>query len=166
MIIAVSCLYWCSACIQVGRFGLVTLPSDCTSFSSSVLAPMCILNQDVCASLPVSTVIVPKLQRYLCCKLYLACTQVNRVCSWKNNRMSVKVLYKPCSSTTLSRWTVIHGFHVAASWLPRSDELFNRLSFSLLTLSKSERELMYHQKEYRTPHSFFRDIKVISKLTN
>ena len=115
-------LYWCSACNQVGHFGLLTLPSDCTSFPSSVLAPTCVLTKCICVFAcinsdcsNVGTLLV--LQVVAC--LYVS---QNRVQSWKNNTMKdVKVLYKPCSSTTLSCWTVIHGFHVAASWLPCFD---------------------------------------------
>ena len=122
------CLYWCSACIQVGHFGLVTLPSNCTSFPSSVLASTRVLT-NMCERLCLYQ--QWRLQRsnatgVVSCNLLIRESTefiLERTTQWK----SVKVLYKPCSSTTLSRWTVIHGFHVAASWLPCSNERFNCL---------------------------------------
>ena len=122
--VAVSWLYWCSACTQVGCFGLVTLPSNCTSFPSSVLASTCVLTK-MCERLCLYQQWLLQCSNVTgvvsCNSLIRESTEfiLERITQWK----SVKVQYKPCSSTTLSRWTVIH---VAAAWLPRSDERFNR----------------------------------------
>ena len=125
--VAVFWLCWCSACTQIGCFGLVTLPSNCTSFPSSVLASTHVLT-NMCKRLCLYQ--QWRLQRsnatgvVSCNLLILELTEfiLERTTQWR----SVKVQYKPCSSTTLSRWTVIHGFYVSAAWLPRSDEWFNR----------------------------------------
>ena len=118
--VLVFCLY------SSGRFGLVTLPSDCTGFPSSVLVPTRVLTK-MCEHLCLYQQWLPQCSNATCvvsCNLLIRESTefiLERTTQWK----SVKVQYKPSSSTTLLRWTVIHGFHVAASWLPRSDERFN-----------------------------------------
>ena len=125
IIVAVSCLCWYSACIQVGRFGLVTLPSDSASFPASVFGSyarsymhLCLYQQWLLQCWNVTGVVSCNLLIRKSTDFFLERT---------TQRNSVKVLYKPCSNMTLSRWTVIRGFHVAASWLLCFDERFNRL---------------------------------------
>ena len=84
-------------------------------------------NQDARTSF-VSAVIAPLLQSYWCC-IYnlLICESTEFILERTTQSKSVKVLYKPCSSMTSSRWTTIHSFHVTVVWLPGSDEWFNCL---------------------------------------